>query len=186
MKLEANRANMLEAELRKAKEAAAAGGGTASGTASAISSPSAGTTPGAGTVSMEKYTELQTDLNELYRRNSEYSKQVVEKTTENKRLSDTVQEREREIAELQARCKKVEEAAATSDATIKDKELTLSVLRSEMRGLMVKLVKSEEDLRKAKEELEVVCNTLQTTHASCTSRSYSTANHATNSWRRGG
>lgn len=166
MKLEANRANMLEAELRKAKEAATAGG-AASGSVSAISSPGAGSTPGAGTVSMEKFTQLQTDLNELYRRNSEYSKQVVEKTNENKHLSDIVQEREREIAELQARCKKIEDAAATSDATIKDKELTLSVLRSEMRGLMAKLVKSEDDLRKAKEELEVVCNLFSPVHSPC-------------------
>ena len=108
-------------------------------------------------VTAEELANLRKELTEQYRRSSECSKQVLEMANENKRLAQVIQDKEREIAELQGKCKRIEDTATSADDTIKDKELTLSILRGELRSLQVKLIKSDEDLRRTKEDLDMVC-----------------------------
>ena len=158
-RLLSNKIALLEAELANARAMLSQqpgatptpGGDAVSGVAGAAA---LSTVPG---VSTEDYERLKNELTEVYRRVGETSQHLVEKTTEIKRLSDLAQEKDREIAALQGKCADAEKAAATADDTIKDKETTVSILRAELRGLQVRLVKTENDLRVATDERDAVC-----------------------------
>jgi len=154
-----NKVALLEAELNKARalaEAAQQGGSTSSIGASQITSAIPSLTASTIGANSEEFERLKNELTEVYRRNSENSRQMVEMTAENKRLSDVVLEKDKEIANLQMKCKDVETTANSRDSTIKDKEKIVLVLKSELRSLQAKIVTTEEELRKANDEKEAL------------------------------
>jgi len=148
-----NRVALLEAELNKARTLMEQGGATPGATPTAAIAPAVVTNG----VSMEEFEKVKNELTEVYRRNSENSRQMIEMSSENKRLSDIVLEKDKQIADLQNRFKDAESEANSRDSTIKDKEKTMSVLKAELLSLQTKVLTTEGELRKANEEKEAVC-----------------------------
>jgi len=151
-----NKAAILEAELNKARalvEALQQGGANATVSPTSVAALSASTIATAS-VSQEDFDKLKNELTEVYRRESENSRQMVDLTNENKRLSDVVIEKDKEIASLQSKCKDVETAANSRDSTIKDTKKTVEILKSELHSLQAKILTTEEELRKVVDERE--------------------------------